>query len=114
MSECVFNQLHILDILSKAKPSQRKEILIRAEFELIKAIVECIENVLQGRVDIKKSDIDKLKKFKNVLRRVSTSGEKWKHKKKIILQQGGSFLPAILQPIVSVLSRNLYLQNEIR
>lgn len=107
MSDCVFTQLYMLDILSKAKTKHRKQILKAAGFNLIKAIVECIENVLLGNVELKKSWFEKLKKYKTVLRRISLSGKKWKHKKKIILQQGGSFLPSLLYPVVSVLTETL-------
>lgn len=107
MSECLFSQLYILDILSRANPKERKKILESATFKLIKSIVECIENVLRGNVKLEKKSFEKLKRYRNVLRRMCLSGKTWKHKKQIIVQQGGSFLPSLLPTIVSIISNSI-------
>lgn len=75
-----------------------------SNFGLIKSIVECIENVLDGNVKLDKNRIKKLKKYKNQLRKIYTSGKKWTSKKKVIVQTGGAFLPALLVPIISALA----------
>lgn len=48
MSKCVIKNLALLDKLAKAKPAERKKILGSASLQLIRSIVECIENVLKG------------------------------------------------------------------
>ena len=107
MSQCVIAQLPILERLSKAKPAERKRILKSASPELIQSIVECIENVLEGNVKIRKSNLRNLKKFKNILRKIIAAGRKLSHKKKVIIQSGGSFLPALLVPVISILVQSL-------
>lgn len=104
MSKCVIKHIHLLDVLAKAKPGERKTILKKSNFGLIKSIVECIENVLDGNVKLDKNRVKKLKKYKSQLRKIYTSGRKWTSKKKVIIQTGGAFLPALLVPIISALA----------
>lgn len=107
MSECVVKNLSVLDKLAKAKPAERKKILESATLQLIKSIVECIENVLKGIIKLKAECIKRLKRHKKVLRRIYSAGKKLKQKKELIIQSGGSFLPLLLTPIISVLADKL-------
>lgn len=107
MSQCVFSQLPILERLAKAKPKERKKILESANSTLIQSIVECVENVLVGNVKLKKACLKKLQKFKNILRKINTTGRKLAQKKKVIIQTGGAFLPALLAPVISILVERL-------
>lgn len=111
MSGCVIRQLPLLDSLAKASPAKRKKILKAANFDLIKSIIECIENVLKGNVKLKKKFLTKLKKYKTVLHRILNSGKKWTHKKKVIIQSGGAFLPTLLAPVVGLLVDRLLLSR---
>lgn len=104
MSKCVIKHIHLLDALAKAKPAERKKILQKSNFGLIKSIVECIENVLDGNVKLDKNRLKKLKRYKNQLRGIYKSGKKWTSKKKVIIQTGGAFLPALLLPVISALA----------
>lgn len=54
----------LLELLSKADPSTRKRILRVSNFDLIKAIVECVHNVLKGNVQLKHHHMKQLKKHK--------------------------------------------------
>lgn len=107
MSECVVKNLPLLDKLAKAKPAERKKILESATLQLIKSIVECIENVLKGIIKLRTECLKKLKRHKNVLRRIYSSGKKLKQKKDLLIQSGGSFLPLLLTPIISILADKL-------
>lgn len=104
MSKCVIKHIHLLEALAKAKPVERKAMLEKSNFGLIKSIVECIENLLDGNVRFDKVQLKKLKKYKNQLRKIYTSGKKWTSKKNVIVQTGGGFLPALLVPIISALA----------
>lgn len=104
MSKCVIKHIHLLEALAKAKPMERKFMLKKSNFGLVKSIVECIENVLDGNAKLDKTRLKKLKKYKNQLRKVYLSGKKWTSKKKVIVQTGGGFLPALLVPIISALA----------
>lgn len=94
--------LPILQTLQTAKPKLRKSILQNADIKLITTLIECIHNTLNGNVILSKTEINKLKRFKNVLRKILNSKCKLEQKRKIIIQSGqGAFLPILLAPIVS-------------
>lgn len=100
----VYKQLPLLQILATATPKSRKKILKAANYQLIKAIVECVCNVLVGNIKVAPRHTEKLRKYKNVLRKIhSKKNNKWVHKKSVIVQSGGSFLPLLLTPVISYL-----------
>lgn len=104
MSRCTKRQLPLLQLLAASKPKTRKKILKAANFELVTAIVECVYNVIVGNVAVSSKRCAKLKTYKKILRRIqSTKENDWLKKKKIIVQSGGSFLPLLLQPVISYL-----------
>lgn len=107
MSECVIKNLALLNKLAKAKHAERRKILGAASLQLIRSIVECIENVLKGIVKLKNECLNKLKRHKKVLRAVYSVGSKLSDKKKVIVQSGGAFLPILLAPVVSILAEKL-------
>lgn len=106
MSKCLFKQLPKLNELAQARPKVRKQILEKANLVLIKSIVECIENVLKGNISLTKQCKEKLKKYKGILRKIFGAEKKLATKKKIIVQSGGSFLPALLAPVITVLAEH--------
>jgi len=85
-----------LTLLAKTKDKKRRNKLIDAgDNNEIRAISECIMNIIQGNVPITKSQLKQLKQHKNVLRSLSKKCYSMK-RKKIILKQKGGFLPALL------------------
>lgn len=68
-----------------------------------------IENVLDGNVELDRPRMKKLKSYKNQLRKIYSSGRKWTSKKKVIIQTGGAFLPALLVPVISALASRFIL-----
>lgn len=107
MSQCVIKNLPILKTLANAPPKLRRAILENGSLQLIKAIVECIENVLKGNISLEPACLKKLKKHKVALRKVSRAPNKLSQKKKVIIQKGGGFLPALLIPVITVLAEKL-------
>lgn len=107
MSRCVISNLPFLDKLSKLPPKERKKMIETANLKLIQSIVECIENVLNGNVVLEKQTVSKLKKHKSILRKIKNAGRKLAEKKKVIIQSGGAFLPALLTPIIGLLINKL-------
>ena len=87
--------------------TKEKKILEAANLMIIKSIVECIENVLSGNIHLEKDNFDKLKRHRAILRKISKKGNRLKQKKKIIVQHGGAFLPALLAPIIAVIADRL-------
>lgn len=108
MSKCVINHIHLLDALARATPSERRTILQKSNFGVIKSIVECVENVLNGNVKLDKCSLKKLNRYKSQLRKICASGKKWTLKKKVIIQTGGAFLPHLLLPVISGLVSRLF------
>lgn len=93
----------LLDALRHSNKEQRVALLKTADKKLIKCICECALNVLRGVVSLKNCQLNKLKKHKNILRKLASKSKNknsWKNKKRVIVQKGGSFLPFLLQPIL--------------
>lgn len=107
MSQHVISNLPKLKNLINLTPKKRRDLLVKANLQFIKSIVECVENVMSGNIQLKKKCKDKLKKYKAVLRKIFNSDNKLKVKKEIIVQNGGAFLPALLVPVITILAERL-------
>jgi hypothetical protein len=101
MTSKVKKYMPLLQLLSKASPYMRKNILSTADDDFIKIIIECCYNTLIGNIKLPKSGIEKLKTYKNIIRKVSKASKNIKNKKKILVQDGGAFLPLILPSIIA-------------
>lgn len=95
----VKKHLPLLKLVQVANPKLRKNIIISCDLDLIKTIIECIYNTLNGNFPLKDAEKKKLKKFKSVLRKILKAKGGLKAKRKIIVK-GGAFLPTLLHPIV--------------
>lgn len=100
MSSLVVKHLPLLELLTKVNTDSRHKILKHCHSDLIKAIEECVFNVLKRNVLLKQKRIEKLKKYKNILRKIGNSKTNINQKKKLIIQSGGNYLPILLKPIV--------------
>lgn len=90
----------LLRALLTLKPKYRTALLKVCKDEEIDCISECIFNILNGKVPLKDSEKGKLKKHKTILRKLIKKG-KGKVRKRIIIQQGGAFLPIILGAVLN-------------
>lgn len=89
-----------LSLLGKTKNKKKRDILIDiATNDQLKAILECIFNILDGSVLLSKTHIDKLKKHKSVLRK-HRNDKLSTEQRKLLLKQKGGFLNVLL-PIAS-------------
>lgn len=96
----VKKHLPILKLLQSAKPKLRKSIISNCDLDFVNTLIECVFNTVKGNIPLTESEKKRLKKFKTVLRKVlKTKGGLCK-KRKVIVQNGGTFLPLLLQPIV--------------
>jgi hypothetical protein len=96
----------MLHVLKSAKPKLRGVILKEADKNLILAIVECALNVLNGNCKLRTCIKRKLRKHKNILRRLIDRSEKISTKKKRIIQKGGFLIPllsAVLSGLTSLI-----------
>lgn len=104
MSRRLRNNAEFLRALAKANPKLRRAILKCCHSELIIAICEVTLNVLRGVVPLSKQQAGKLKRHKKVLRALADRKVSLKKKKEQLNQTGGSFLPIILPPVLTVLA----------
>ena len=103
----------MLFVLKNASPKLRKSILVAAPDELIKAIYEIVYNVLSGNHKIKNKTKAELKKYKNYLRKLVNPSQSLTVKRKVLVQQGGSFLPFLLSSVLSgIIGKILQQQND--
>ena len=102
----VLSERDLLKALSKCKSKYRKSILTIADKPLIKAICECVYNVLLGNINLTDTNKQKLKKHKHILRKLIDKSS-LKEKKKILIQKGGFLqfiIPAVITGLASIIS----------
>lgn len=92
----------LLRALLTLKPKYREVLLKKCGDKEVNCITECIFNVLKGKVPLKNTEKCKLRKHKNILRKLVSKGRN-KERKQIFVQKGGAFLPIILGSVLSAL-----------
>ena len=95
----------LLNALSHMDSRQRRAVLRTADKDLIKCICEYALKVLQGAVMLKNTEKARLKKHRTILRKLTGNRGNiaWRSKKHTLLQNGGSFLPILLAPLISTI-----------
>jgi len=84
-------------LLMSLTAAERKAILKVLDAQRIKSICECALNLLQGNIPLKdKRKVQKLRKYKSILRRLAARGESWVKKRRYLVQKGGGILIPIL------------------
>ena len=108
--------LALFGALCHADKQHRAAITRTADKPLVKCICKCVLNVLHGVVKLSASEKRRLRKHKHTLRKLShTSGNAdWRAKKRVIIQNGGSFLPILLAPLVSTLISKIFDSSDTR
>ena len=106
MSRLVEDHIHILKWLSEAKPAAIRSIIKSADKDLLDALCECGLNVLKGRVPLTPSQKNRLRRYKDDLRRL-TRKKTLVREKKALLQKGG-FLGTLLAPVLGALGHFLF------
>jgi hypothetical protein len=100
-----------LDKLNKTKSSKEKKLLISKVNDcVIKSIAEISHNCLIGNVPLSSCSYKKLKKYKEVLRKVADKKISIKKKRTVINQRGGFLnilIPAALALLTSVIEKKL-------
>ena len=96
----------ILRTIQKARPDLRRSLLKLADQDVIRCIVECADNTLKGHVQLTQQQKKNLTRHKKTLRRLAKRGERWRVKRKLIVQSGGFLLP-LLAPLLGTVIANL-------
>ena len=92
-----------LSLLAKSKQAKRRNLIIDlANADEIKAVAECILNVLLGNITLTNKQVKKLKRHKKYMRLVAQKSFP-SQKKKAILKQKGGFLPTLIPLALSAL-----------
>lgn len=98
--------VHLLHILSKASPQQRKAILNTTSADQLKSICEICQNLLRGNISGLK--LQKLAPYKKVIRKLADKKIGLSSKRKILTQQtGGGILSMIIPAVLKLLSDNV-------
>jgi hypothetical protein len=100
---------HHLQVLKTAKPQLRKAIIKNYSNDLVKAISECVLNVLKDNLQLSACQKKRLQKFKVPLRALADKHVPLSAKKRLINQQGGFLVPllsAILPTLASLIFRS--------
>lgn len=98
------NNSQFLKLLLKTSPKKRRSLLRTANKEQVSCLCEICLNILAGNIPV---NIKKIKKFKNILRKLANPSTKFTTKKNIFVNQSGGFLSKLLPTIASVLSNIL-------
>jgi len=100
-------QLRQLQVLHLCPEKSRKDLLKRLPTSCVKAICECILNVLKGNVPLTKHQKRGLQKHKSTLRRLSVKKDPLYIKRKLIVQKGGFLnilIPAALSAVTGLIN----------
>lgn len=91
-------------LLLKLTPAERKAVLKVLDAKRVKSICECAYNLLRGNIrpSPNKSKLNKLRKYKEALRRLAKRGESWVKKRRYLVQKGGAgfLLPLLLSTVL--------------
>lgn len=96
-------QLQQLQLLRICPPKLRKDLLKKLPSNFVNLISECCYNVLKGNVHLNKNQKCKLRKHKDILRRLSNKKTSLFTKRKLIIQKGG-FLNVLIPAAVSAIA----------
>jgi len=98
------NNIDFLRVLKQCNTKQRRALLQAADNKLLKAICECVLNVLRGTVKLNPSQKGKLRLHKETLRELANKRVPLSKKKKLIVQKGDGFLGILLAPVLQQLA----------
>lgn len=97
----------ILRALYHLRGEQRTALLRKADPALVRRICECALNLLCGSVPLSKKQKSRLHKHAVSMRKLVDPHKNLVSKKRIILQTGSGFLPALLAPLIGTVLASL-------
>lgn len=104
MTQRMRKNFPMLKALHSCSKSNQKQILKAAKPELIKAVCDCIVNVVYGKVPINTQNKTKLRKKIKVLKELTDPKKPTLRKKKLLVQHGGGILSSILGVVIPTLA----------
>lgn len=96
----------MLQVLKNSSPCLRQAILKKANPALIDTISEISKNILNGNVPLKPKTKSSLRKYKEILRKLSSQHPNklsCKKRRQLLCRknQTGGFLPLLLEPVIA-------------
>ena len=104
MSARISRNLHLLNRLQNATPTERKNIIKNAPIDFILSLCEIAYNVLKGRIPLVPKLYKKFKSKKKWLKAVAKKAGSHTMKRKRMLCQRGGFLPALINVAIPFLT----------
>lgn len=92
--------VHFLRAVATTHPLQRRALLKTAKNEQIESLCEICLNILAGNIPV---NVNKMKKYKNLLRNLARKKSSIQQKKRMLVNQSGGFLPLLAPAIISTL-----------
>ena len=96
-----------LCLLSNCKNKLRKAIVSNSNRDQIYSVCECILNVSNGNIKLKKEDFNKLRKYRKFFKKLLIRKGSLQEKKKLLIQRGGFLqflIPAVISGISSIVA----------
>jgi hypothetical protein len=78
------SQKHLLHVLKTASPKVRRSLILHADDELIKALIECVINTLNGNHKVSHKVKKHLSKYKTYLSKLNNPKVGLKGKRKVL------------------------------
>jgi hypothetical protein len=101
MSQKIYKNKDLLKHLSKCSSPQRKAIIRTASPDQINSICECILNVYNRNIPLKRSAYTHLKPYHSEISQLSLKRRSaLKTKRKLLNQRGGAFVPILLASVL--------------
>ena len=104
MSTHMRKNTDLLRVLHRAKPKLRKAILKHVDSSCIKAICDCVLNILKNTVKTSPVHKRKLARHKTHLRVLAEKKTPMPKRQRTIIQKGEGFLTLVLGPVLKELA----------
>jgi len=104
MSARLKRNISFLSKLKQASDRKRKRLITAAKPDHLKCIAECAHNILCANVRLNKRQHKKLKRHAKFIRLIAKKHISLPEKKRLLVQRGGGFLPALITPILGIVS----------
>ena len=95
MSKRVLDQVPFLRLLARSSRIRRKRLLQFATKEELTALFEICLNIIKGNIPVNKRHLQKLKRYRDIIRELESKNVSLQKKKKLVHQQGGAVGTAI-------------------
>jgi hypothetical protein len=99
----LINNEAFLRLVAATTPVQRKYLIGTATKDQLLCLIECIYNVFKRNVPLSPQQEDHIRKYRTVAYKLIDRRIPLTEKKRLLVQQSGGFLPALLAPIVGAI-----------